>query len=66
MAINLWVKSINLHECQHKTLAYVHVKITVFAYTVLSKPMYMHSYYHRRRKGWGYGAAAPPHFKGAP
>ena len=24
------------------------------------------SYKHRRRKGWGYGAAAPPHFKGAP
>ena len=21
---------------------------------------------HRRRKGWGYGAAALPHFKGAP
>ena len=21
---------------------------------------------HRRRKGWGYGAAVPPHFNGAP
>ena len=25
-----------------------------------------HEQLHRRRKGWGYGAAAPPDFKGAP
>ena len=25
-----------------------------------------HTELHRWRKGWGYGAAAPPHFKGAP
>ena len=32
---------------------------SVFSYLMITS-------YHRQRKGWGCGAAAPPHFKSAP
>ena len=55
----------------HTFIHYVDIATCEYCICISCKLMLVRMYVcmhvlHRWQKGWGYGAAAPPHFKGAP